>query len=237
MENNTPPIRILLVEDDSNLGSLLQEYLNAKGFEASIATDGKAGLEAYLGGDFDLCILDVMMPQKDGYTLAREIRASNQDIPIIFLTAKSMREDTIEGFHSGADDYMTKPFSMEELLLRIKAIMKRSRLFEDEEDKTEFSVGNTVFNYNTQLLQVGEKEQKLTTKENQLLKILFTNHNQVLTRETALKMIWGDNNYFNARSMDVYITKLRKYLREEEMVEIMNVHGQGFKLYTKEPLG
>ena len=235
-EDKTNPLRILLVEDDSNLGLLLQEYLNAKGFETVISTDGESGYSKYLEEQFDLCILDVMMPQKDGYTLAREIRASNKEIPIIFLTAKSMREDTIEGFYSGADDYMTKPFSMEELLLRIKAIMRRTKKLVEEEDKSVFKVGNCEFNYHTQILRVGSTEKKLTTKENQLLKILFTNHNQVLSRETALKMIWGDNNYFNARSMDVYITKLRKYLKNEESLEIINVHGKGFKLYTREPV-
>ena len=235
-ETDDKQLRILLVEDDSNLGSLLQEYLNAKGFKTTIATDGKKGLAAFREDIYDLCILDVMMPKKDGYTLAKEIRSANKEIPIIFLTAKSMREDTLEGFHAGADDYMTKPFSMEELLLRIKAIMRRSKKLGDDQEQSEFSVGNCSFNANTQILKVGDKEQKLTTKESQLLKILFVNRNEVLNRETALKMIWGDNNYFNARSMDVYITKLRKYLKEEDKIEIINIHGKGFKLYTQEPM-
>lgn len=236
MEKENQEVKILLVEDDSNLGMLLQEYLNAKGFDTTIATDGKAGYDAFIKDQFDLCILDVMMPEKDGFTLARDIRNSSKDIPIIFLTAKSMREDTLEGFYSGGDDYMTKPFSMEELLLRIRAIMRRSGKLEGEKERTVFQVGNCEFNFNTQILKVGNAEQKLTTKENQLLKILFNNHNEVLSRETALKMIWGDDNYFNARSMDVYITKLRKYLKDEDSIEIINIHGKGFKLYTKEPL-
>ena len=236
MTNEKRDVKILLVEDDSNLGLLLQEYLNAKGFDTTIATDGEKGHKAFMGESFDLCILDVMMPQKDGFELAKEIRTSDKEVPIIFLTAKSMREDTLEGFKAGADDYMTKPFSMEELLLRIKAIMRRTKVMDEGQDKSVFKVGKTEFNFNTQILKIGKNEQKLTTKENQLLKLLFNNSNEVLSRETALKMIWGDDNYFNARSMDVYITKLRKYLKEEENVEIINVHGQGFKLYTHKPL-
>lgn len=226
-------IRILLVEDDKNLGSLLCEFLNAKDFEAVLATNGQDGLEQFTSGTYDLCLLDVMMPLKDGYTLAREIRQTNEEVPIIFLTAKSMKDDTIEGFKSGADDYITKPFSMEELLFRIKAILRRSYQLPGQVEKEVFEIGNYTFDANTQQLAIGRNIIKLTSKENQLLKILCQNRNQVLQRETALKMIWGDDTYFNARSMDVYISKLRKHFKTDESVEIINVHGKGFKLLER----
>lgn len=226
-------INILLVEDDKNLGSLLQEFLNAKGYNTDLATDGNMGMDRFISGDYTLCLLDVMMPEKDGFTLAREIRKVNTSVPIIFLTAKSMREDTLEGFKSGGDDYIKKPFSMEELLYRIKAILRRSNGIGNESEEQEFSIGKFIFNANSQELLKNGETVKLTSKESQLLKILIQNKNQVLQRETALKLIWGDDTYFNARSMDVYISKLRKHFQNEASIEIVNVHGKGFKLLVQ----
>lgn len=225
--------RLLLVEDDNNLGSLLCEFLNAKDFDADLATDGEDGFTKFGENQYDLCLLDVMMPLKDGFTLAREIRQVNPEVPIIFLTAKSMKEDTIEGFKAGADDYITKPFSMEELLFRIKAIMRRSYDGKDLNESSVFQVGSYSFDSNSQHLEKNGSTINLTSKENQLLKTLCLNRNKVLQRETALKLIWGDDTYFNARSMDVYISKLRKYFKSDESVEIVNIHGKGFKLIER----
>ncbi|TVR73521.1 MAG: DNA-binding response regulator [Marinilabiliales bacterium] len=226
----TTKTRILLAEDDENLGLLLKEYLKAKGFETNLFANGELAFRDFVKTQYDICILDVMMPVKDGYTLAKEIRQIDEDIPIIFLTAKSMKEDVIEGFSIGADDYMTKPFSMEELLFRIEAILKRTSSSYKTAPPDEFNIGKYVFDLKKQTLQIGEKVNKLTTKESDLLKLLCTHQNKILDRNFALKTIWLDDNYFNARSMDVYITKLRKYLKEDESVEILNVHGKGFKL-------
>jgi DNA-binding response OmpR family regulator len=222
----------LLCEDDQNLGMLLSEYLNAKGFDTSLATDGAEGLKLFRRESFDFVILDVMMPIKDGFTVAREIRETDRHTPILFLTAKSMKEDTLEGFRSGADDYMTKPFSMEELLMRVNAILKRSAaLPQDGEEVTDFEIGKYKFDYNRQRITLGDDfEERLTTKENELLYLLCKNKNGLLERNYALNAIWGDDNYFNGRSMDVYIAKLRKHLKEDPSIEIINVHGKGFKL-------
>lgn len=225
-------VEILLVEDDPNLGSLLKEYLNAKGHTCTLATDGQKGYNTFVKGNFNFLILDVMMPVKDGFTLAEEIRGIDKAIPILFLTAKSLKEDTLKGFHAGADDYMTKPFSMEELLVRIQAILRRVNE-KEEESQGEYQIGKYYFLSNEQKLRLGDAMQKLTTKENDLLKLLCKNINGVLERNNALKAVWGDDNYFNGRSMDVYIAKLRKYLTEDENVEIVNVHGKGFKLFVK----
>ena len=189
-------------------------------------------LKAFLKGTYDLCALDVMMPIKDGFTLAKEIRNTNKTIPIIFLTAKSLKEDKIEGFQSGADDYLTKPFSMEELLLRIKAILRRTQGIQSiPNDKKNYDIGELNFDYDRRILKGNESyEQKLTSKEADLLKLLCENTNDVLERSVALNKIWKDGSYFNARSMDVYITKLRKYLRADPNLEIVNMHGRGFKL-------
>ncbi|MBK9285717.1 MAG: response regulator transcription factor [Sphingobacteriaceae bacterium] len=223
--------RILLVEDDESLGPLLLEYLEAKGFETKLANDGKKGADLFFKDSFDLLLLDVMMPVKDGLTLAKEIRTVNKNVPIIFLTAKSMKEDTIEGFNAGADDYITKPFSMEELLVRVNAVLRRTnKVRSTESDDVNFKIGNYSFNSEKQILQSGTNEQKLTTKESQLLRLLCVHKNDVLDRNFALKTIWHDDNYFNGRSMDVYIAKLRKYLRDDSKVEIINIHGKGFKL-------
>jgi len=219
--------RILLVEDDVNLGSLLREYLKAKGFITDLETDGEKGFRAFKKDHFDLCILDIMLPVKDGFTLARDIRIQNPEIPIIFLTAKSMKTDILEGFRAGADDYMTKPFSMEELLLRIEAVLRRTTRAEQH---TIFTLGKYVFDANKQLLTSEDKTINLTTKESDLLKMLCQHPNQVLERNYALKAIWKDDNYFNARSMDVYITKIRKHLSDEPVIQILNVHGKGYKL-------
>jgi DNA-binding response OmpR family regulator len=223
--------QILLVEDDPNLGTLLQEYLEAKGFETKLATDGKNGFDAFCKQEFDLLLLDVMMPVKDGLTLAKEIRVTDKNVPIIFLTAKSMKEDTIEGFNAGADDYITKPFSMDELLARVTAVLRRSnkQRVHNTED-VNFTIGNYTFNSDTQVLVNNGAEQKLTTKESQLMRLLCVHKNDVLDRNFALKTIWHDDNYFNGRSMDVYIAKLRKYLKDDSKVEIVNIHGKGFKL-------
>jgi DNA-binding response OmpR family regulator len=219
------------VEDDPSLGPLLQEYLEAKGFETKLAEDGKKGADLFFKGSYDLLLLDVMMPVKDGFTLAKEIRVSDKNIPIIFLTAKSMKEDTIEGFGAGADDYITKPFSMEELLARVTAVLRRTnKARASENSEVNFKVENYQFNSDKQILQHNGIEQKLTTKESQLLRLLCVHQNDVLDRTFALKSIWQDDNYFNGRSMDVYIAKLRKYLKDDSKVEIINIHGKGFKL-------
>jgi DNA-binding response OmpR family regulator len=223
-------IKILLAEDDENLGMLLREYLNVKSYDADWFVNGEKAYKSFIREHYDLCILDVMMPVKDGYTLAREIRMTNTDIPIIFLTAKSLKEDIIEGFKAGADDYISKPFSMEELLFRVEAVLRRTKKDAAGVTLTEYRIGEYLFYPNTQMLKFGHAEQKLTTKESDLLKLLCANKNMILDRNFALKTIWVDDNYFNARSMDVYIAKLRKYLKDDTRVQIINVHGKGFKL-------
>ncbi len=208
-------MRILLCEDDENLGMLLREYLQAKGYNADLFVDGESGYKAFLKGKYDICVLDVMMPKKDGFTLASEIRNVNSEIPIVFLTAKSLKDDIFEGFKIGADDYITKPFSMEELVFRIEAILRRVKGKRGKEI-TMYKIG------------------KLTTKESELLSLLCAHVNEILERNYALKTIWIDDNYFNARSMDVYITKLRKHLKEDPAIEIINIHGKGYKLIAPE---
>lgn len=226
--------RILLVEDDPNLGLLLQDYLQLKGkFDVVLCVDGDEGLKAFTKQDFDLCILDVMMPKKDGFTLGKEIRKINENVPIIFATAKAMMEDKASAYDLGGDDYITKPFRIEELLLRINALLKRVQSKDGSENsisQTNFEIGDYVFDYTTQLIHFKGQIQKLSTKEAELLKLLCLKKNLVLTREEALLSIWHDDNYFNGRSMDVFLSKLRKYLREDPKVEILNVHGKGYKL-------
>ena len=224
-------LRILLCEDDENLGTLTREYLEDKGFKAELFADGEAGYKAFLKGKYDICLLDVMMPKKDGYQLAQEIRAINSDVPIIFLTAKALKEDILEGFKIGADDYITKPFSMEELVFRVEAILRRVRGKKNRESSV-YHIGRFTFDTQKQLLAIGEKQTKLTTKENELLALLCSHSNEILQRDFALKTIWIDDNYFNARSMDVYITKLRKHLKDDPQIEIINIHGKGYKLIT-----
>ena len=225
--------RILLCEDDENLGMLLREYLQAKGYHAELCPDGEVGYRTFLKGKFDICVLDVMMPVKDGFTLAQEIRAANAEVPIIFLTAKALKEDILEGFKIGADDYITKPFSMEELVFRIEAVLRRV-CGKKSKDNTLYKIGGFVFDTQKQLLAIDGQQTKLTTKESELLALLCAHANEILQRDFALKTIWIDDNYFNARSMDVYITKLRKHLKADPTIEIINIHGKGYKLIAPE---
>lgn len=231
MENK----KILLVEDDPNFGAILKDYLMLNDFEVTLAKNGMEGFEKFKKDNFDLCILDVMMPYKDGYTLAKEIREKNKDIPLIFLTAKSMKEDVLKGYKVGADDYLNKPFDSEVLLMKIKAIMQRKQS-ENKTDNTkfEFTIGRFHLNSKLRFLTFGDMEPiKLSPKENELLKMLALHENDLMPRELALTKIWRDDNYFTSRSMDVYIAKLRKYLKLDEDVEILNIHGEGFRLVIK----
>ena len=233
--------KILLVEDDQNFGDVLRSYLEMHDYDVTLATDGVQGYESYRKGTFDLCILDVMMPRKDGFTLAKEIRERDADMPIIFLTAKTLKEDVLQGFKIGADDYITKPFNSEELLYRIQAILKRSRAkgIDPDEDIREFTIGKFHFNYSLRILtynpgRADESKEKLSPKEAQLLRMFAIFKNDVLPRSEALTKIWGEDNYFTARSMDVFVTKLRKYLKKDEHIEIVNIHGNGFQLLIRE---
>ena len=232
MKNFEENLKILLCEDDENLGMLLREYLQAKGYETDLCPDGEAGYRAFLKTQYDICVLDVMMP-KDGFQLATEIRQANADVPIIFLTARQLKEDILEGFKIGADDYITKPFSMEELVFRIEAILRRVHGKKSKES-TQYKIGRFSFDTQKQLLTLDDQQTKLTTKENELLSLLCSHSNEILQRDFALKTIWIDDNYFNARSMDVYITKLRKHLKDDPNIEIINIHGKGYKLIVPE---
>lgn len=225
-------INVLLAEDDDNLGLLLHSFLKSKGYQVELTRSGKQAFERFNQTSFDFCIFDVMMPEMDGFTLGKAIREIDKKVPILFLTAKLMKEDKLDAFELGADDYITKPFSMEELLARIKAILRRTDATKNSEDDL-FMIGKIKFDAQSRLLYTTGDPIKLTTKENQLLKLLCKNQNETLNRQVILKAIWEDDNYFNGRSMDVYIAKLRKLLREDERVEIMNVHGKGFQLIIK----
>ncbi len=222
--------KVLLAEDDNNLGILLKNYLSAKGFETTLMVNGKQAFEEFQKKQYELCILDIMMPEMDGLTLAAEIRKVSPMVPVIFLTAKSQKEDVLEGFRTGADDYLTKPFSMEELLYRIQAILKRMAGSNNLKKEQSYTIGKYSFDPLKQLLSGEGGSVKLTTKESELLELLCRNRNEILERNFALKSIWIDDNYFNARSMDVYITRLRKYLKKDPSVKILNVHGRGYKL-------
>lgn len=224
-------IKVLLVEDDSNLGSITSDYLKAKGFNCTWEINGELGYREFVKNQYDIVIMDVMMPVKDGFSTAKDIRGIDKKVPIIFLTAKSMKEDTLKGFEIGADDYMTKPFNMEELTARIGAILKRISL-DTESHFDDIKIGKLTFNPKMQILSKDDFSVSLTTKESDLLILLYKNKNDILERDHALKAIWGDDNYFNGRSMDVYIAKLRKYLKHDEQIQIINVHGRGFKLLT-----
>jgi DNA-binding response OmpR family regulator len=226
----TKKTTILLAEDEENMGSLLEAYLSARGYQADLYPDGEKALRGFCNKKYDLCILDIMMPKKDGFTLAHEIRQIDASVPIIFLTAKAMQEDVLEGFSSGADDYMTKPFSIEELQMRIEAVMRRSHSVQIDPEQDVFELSNYTFHYTKQILVIDHEEIKLTSKEADLLRLLCLNRNQMLDRNSALFSIWNDDSYFNARSMDVYITKLRKYFSEDPAVQIINIRGKGFKL-------
>ncbi len=227
--------KILLVEDDQNFGSILKDYLILNDFEVTLAKNGMEGFEKFKKETYDLCILDVMMPYKDGYTLAKEIREKNKEIPIIFLTAKSMKEDVLKGYKVGADDYLNKPFDSEVLLMKIRAIILR-KASETKNDvlKFEFEFGGFHLNSKLRFLTYKKEEPvKLSPKENELLKMLVIHENDLMPRELALTKIWRDDNYFTSRSMDVYIAKLRKYLKLDSEVEILNIHGEGFRLVVK----
>lgn len=239
MTHTSDSNRILLVEDDQNFGDVLKSYLEMHDYDVTLATDGVQGYESYRKGDYNLCIFDVMMPRKDGFTLAKEIREQDQEMPIIFLTAKNLKEDVLEGFKIGADDYISKPFNSEELLLRIQAILRRSRKEPDpKEEVKEFEIGGYIFNYPLRILTYtsGDKQvkEKLSPKEAHLLRLFCIRKNDVLTRNEALTKIWGEDNYFTARSMDVFVTKLRKYLKHDPNIEIVNIHGNGFRLIVEE---
>lgn len=227
--------KILLVEDDPNFGAILKDYLNLNDFEVTLAKNGMEGFEKFKKDVFDLCILDVMMPYKDGFTLAKEIRDKNKEIPIIFLTAKSLKEDVLKGYKVGADDYLNKPFDSEVLLMKIRAIINR-KVSDNKNDSTkfEFQIGDFHLNSKLRFLSFKEEEPiKLSPKENELLKMLALYEDDLMPRELALTKIWRDDNYFTSRSMDVYIAKLRKYLKQDENVEILNIHGEGFRLVVK----
>lgn len=225
-------VKIMLAEDDINLGSLLKQYFIAKNYDADLYPDGEKAFQGFIKNKYDICIVDVMMPKKDGFTLATEMKQVNKDIPVIFLTAKTLKDDVLQGFKIGADDYITKPFNMDELLLRIEAILRRINPNSDNEEPLIFNIGDFIFDVNKQTLVFGDEKIKLTTKESELLKLLCNNQNKVLERNFALNTIWEDDNYFNARSMDVYITKLRKHLKADPRIQIINVHGKGYKLLT-----
>jgi DNA-binding response OmpR family regulator len=232
MNDMNKKISLLLAEDDENLGQLLHTFLKSKGFDVELARNGKIAFEKFTASSFDFCIFDVMMPVMDGFTLAKEIREIDRKVPILFLTAKAMKEDKLEGFAIGADDYLAKPFSMEELLARISAILRRVEV-KSTEAAAHLKVGKIDYEPELRLLHLHDGTKKLTTKENQLLELLVKNENEILDRQATLRAIWGDDNYFNGRSMDVYIAKLRKLLKEDPAIEIMNVHGKGFKFIVK----
>jgi len=229
METTKP--KILYVEDDVNLGFVTSDNLKLKGYRVVYCKDGKSGLEAYNKEDFDICILDVMLPEMDGFTLAKHIRENNKNIPIIFITAKTMKEDRIAGFKTGADDYISKPFSIEELLLRIEVFLKRSKVSTiNNELPTQFKIGSYTFNFEDLLLKNNKEETHLTLKEAELLRYLCINKDKIIKREEILKTIWGDDDYFMGRSLDVFISRLRKYLNSDDKVKIENIHGVGFKM-------
>ena len=222
--------KILLCEDDTNLGMVLKNYLELNEYDVILERDGRLGLAAFQREKFDICLLDVMMPNMDGFTVAEEIRDINPDVPLFFLSAKTMKDDIIQGYKLGADDYITKPFDSDVLLHKIKAILKRNEEMHKDEINAEFDLGKYHFNPRLRELVVNGKTQTLSPKENELLKMLSEYKNDLLPREAALKKIWGSDTYFNGRSMDVYIAKLRKYLKEDEKLEIVNIHGNGFRL-------
>ena len=222
--------KILLCEDDTNLGMVLKNYLELNDYEVVLERDGRLGLAAFQREKFDICLLDVMMPNMDGFAVAEEVRDINPDVPLFFLSAKTMKDDIIQGYKLGADDYITKPFDSDVLLLKIKAILKRNEETHREEVNAEFDMGKYHFNHRLRELTIDGRINVLSPKENELLKMLCEHKNDLLTREAALKKIWGSDTYFNGRSMDVYIAKLRKYLKEDETIEIVNIHGNGFRL-------
>ena len=232
---DTVKLKILLVEDDTNFGKVLKNYLELNDYVVELARDGILGLAAFRREKFDLCLLDVMMPNLDGFSLAEEIRNIDMDVPLFFLTAKNMKEDILNGYRLGADDYILKPFDSEILLHKIKAIIKRnSEASEKQNENFEYKIGKFDFNSKLRELKINDTTHVLSPKENDLLRMLCENLNDLLPRDQALKKIWGSDTYFNGRSMDVYIAKLRKFLKEDEQVEIVNIHGNGFRLVAPE---
>lgn len=226
--------KLLVVEDDPNLGDILKEYLEMKGYEPTLCRDGEEGWSKFKKDKFDLCLLDIMMPKKDGFTLAKEIKKVQENLPILFLTAKNQKDDIIEGLKIGADDYLTKPFSMEELLLRITAILRRTQKSTEISALKTYTFGDFVLHYDEQFIEGPEGRHKLTSKENELIRLLASEINKLVNRSHALKQIWGDDSYFNARSMDVYLSKIRKILKDDPKVQIITIHGEGFKLIVGE---
>jgi len=227
--------KILLVEDDFNLGIVIQDFLSLEGYTVHLCRDGKEGLQKFNKNEYDVCLLDVMLPEKDGYEIAEDIRKVNKEIPIIFLTAKSNPEDKVKGFKAGGDDYITKPFNREEFLLRIKAILRRANNdFEDDENEGLIKLNSFELDFRNLKLSHPKEDKKLTKRETAILKLLCENRNKVIERSLVLNLIWGDDNYFNGRSLDVFITKLRKYLAHDETISINNIHGVGFKLELNE---
>lgn len=226
--------KLLVVEDDPNLGDILQEYLIMKGYESTLCRDGEEGWAKFKKDKYDMAILDIMMPKKDGFTLGKEIKKVQEDLPIIYLTAKNLKEDIIEGLKIGADDYITKPFSMEELLLRIAAILKRTQKSEEVQALKIYKFGSFELHYDEQFIKGPNGDHKLTSKENELIRLLASEINKLVNRSHALKQIWGDDSYFNARSMDVYLSKIRKILKDDPKVQIITVHGEGFKMVVSE---
>ena len=233
-ERSLDHARLLLVEDDANLGAVLSEFLQLKGYDVTLCTDGEQGESAFVSSRFDLCILDVMLPKQDGFTLAQHIRSRDTKVPILFLTAKSLPEDRLQGFEMGADDYVTKPFSIDELMMRIKAILRRTHVHGTTNDGKRFTIGEYSFDAERRLLVRHDESRTLTHKESELLRILARSAGEVVRRSDALKEVWGDDNYFNGRSMDVFVTRLRKYLKDDPRITIVNVHGLGFKLQILE---
>jgi two-component system, OmpR family, response regulator len=226
--------RILLVEDDRNLGFIVKDFLELSGYEVVHVEDGNIGLKVFKEDNFDLCLLDIMLPHKDGFTLAADIRNLDSLVPIVFLTSKTMTEDKLKGFKLGADDYISKPFSTEELVLRIEAILKRVDIAGLDHDQKVFAIGRYQFNYQEKVLKLDDQQVSLTNKQAELLRLLYLNRNKLLKRETALKTIWGEDDYFMGRSMDVHIAKLRKLLKDDPGISITNIHGAGFKLEISE---
>lgn len=222
--------KILLVEDDVNFGNVLKNFLELEEYHVNLARDGAEGLEMYQKKSYDLIILDVMMPKMDGFSLATKIREENKKTPIIFLTAKGMKEDMIRGYEAGADDYLTKPFDTEVLLFKINIILKRSLGIIDLDDQTDFKIGEYDFDYKLRQIHRLGKTENLSPKEADLLRLLCVHQNDLLPRQKALKLIWGDDNYFNGRSMDVFVTKIRKYLKDDSRIEIATLHGKGIRL-------
>lgn len=229
------PVKILLTEDDPNLGFVIKDNLEQRGYQVTLCSNGEEGLNLFNQKHFDLCILDVMMPKKDGFSLAKDIRKVNKEIPVLFLSAKSETEDKIQGFEAGCDDYLTKPFSTEELIYRVKALLKRVNVeFDETRGGSQFKIGKYHFDFDNYSLTLGDEVRKLTKKEAEILNMFCKHRNQVLPRELVLNAVWGQDDYFVGRSLDVFVTKLRKYLADDETVVVSNVHGIGFKFEAPE---